>query len=141
MARDGRYELDAHTREAYEALNLPIAVYQFLNDKCITLLVSDGLCRLLDTERTALTYQFDTDMFGNIHPDDMEYLANLGMQYAIYGTNYDTVVRVKRPDGNGYMRIHTAARPAIMDDGTRIDFFTYADVTEIDMVIKNQKKL
>ena len=137
MARDGRYELDAHTREAYEALNLPIAVYQFLNDKCITLLVSDGLCRLLDTERTALTYQFDTDMFGNIHPDDMEYLANLGMQYAIHSTNYDTVVRVKRPDGNGYMRIHTTARPAIMDDGTRIDFFTYADVTEIDMGIKN----
>ena len=135
MANDGRYEFASEVRAAYEALNVPMAIYQFIKDKCVTLLVTDGLCKLLGRDRAVLTYQFDTDMFGNLHPDDVETLANLGLHYAISGTNYDTVIRVQRPDGNGYMRIHTTARPAIMEGGIRIDFFTYADVTDINMGI------
>lgn len=137
MPSDGRYELSQDIRKAYESLSVAMAIYQFVNDKCVTLLVTDGLCKLFGTERAALTYEFDTDMFGRLHPDDVEMLANLGMNYAIHGTNYDTVVRIMRPDKNGYMLLHTTARPVILDDGTRIDFFTYADVTNIDMGIRN----
>ena len=48
MPSDGRYELSQDIRKAYESLSVAMAIYQFVNDKCVTLLVTDGLCKLFD---------------------------------------------------------------------------------------------
>ena len=82
MAQDSRYEFSPEYRRALEALPHALTAYQYVNGSVITLLVSDGMCRLTGRSREVLTQRLNEDMFSTVHPDDLEMLAKLGYEFS-----------------------------------------------------------
>ena len=137
MSACERYEFPTSLRGAYERLLFPLAVYQFVAGKVVTLLVSDGMCEFMGQERDTLVNHYDQDMFGGVHPDDREMLANLGGRFAVKEGPYDIVYRDHAIGREGYRYVHTVGKYHSMDDGTRVAFLVYADISaSVDSLVK-----
>jgi HD-GYP domain-containing protein (c-di-GMP phosphodiesterase class II)/PAS domain-containing protein len=117
--------------EAYERLSIPMAVFQFVNNIVITLLVSDGLCEMVGTVREQLINQYDSDMFGRVHPDDIEMLAEMGYRFARDLENYDVTYRTKLYGKDEFRLVHATGKYQVVGQGIRVAFLTYTDVTDI----------
>ncbi len=50
--------LSTAERAVYESLNIPMAIYDYVDGKVVTILVSDGLCAMKQMERDDLTRRF-----------------------------------------------------------------------------------
>ncbi len=130
MVNDGRYVFQPEECRAYEKLPFALGVFQYVNGRVVTLLVSDGLCGLTGMNRAALVRHFDESMFGNVHPDDVERLARLGYRFATKGGPYDIVYRTKLYGKNEYRYVHTIGKYLGVGDGARVAFLTYTDITD-----------
>ena len=75
VSADGLYEYDAKRRRQLESAVIPFVIYQFLNGKVYTLLVSDGMCELYGKSREDIVEQFDNDMYRYTHPDDVQRIS------------------------------------------------------------------
>ena len=64
------YVFPDELRRAYEALKLPIAFFHGEKGRLVPLLVSDGLCTLLQIDRERLLVQRDGNTYDFLHPDD-----------------------------------------------------------------------
>ena len=126
----GLYHFPDQQRANLESLPIALAVYQFLNDKVITLLVSDGLCDMMGMNRQALVSFFDRSMFAGVHPDDVQMLADLGYRFATQGGTYDIVYRARHQNRDGYQLIHSIGKYLQMEDGTQVAFLNYHNITE-----------
>lgn len=120
----------AEKRAAYESMCLAIAVYQLLDNKVLTVLVSDGLCEMMGEDREHLTHRFNTSMFQNVHPKDAEMLAQIGYRFAREGGIYDVTYRIKLYGQEEYRFVHTIGKIQTISEGKRVAFFEYADVTD-----------
>lgn len=59
-----KYRFDPGIQETMERLPVPFAVYQFIDGQVITIVLSDGFCRLLGySERDQACYDMDHDMY------------------------------------------------------------------------------
>ena len=87
------YVFPPEKRAALEALRHPLAAYQFVDDKLVTLLVSDGMCAMAAMEREALVQLFNTDMYRGTHPDDVARIAELAHRFMIDENEYDVTYR------------------------------------------------
>ena len=73
-----RYRFSDDERRHLEALPIPLAVYQFINKRVVTLLLSDGFLKLLGFEdRAAAIDLMDNNMYRDTHPDDKARVAAL----------------------------------------------------------------
>ena len=124
---DGKFIFREEQKEAYERLILPVGVFQLVNDKIITLVVSDGLCEMFEVGRLALTEHFDSDMFGNVHPDDVEMLAEVGYRFAREECDYDVTFRT-RFHGEEYHNLHVIGKFQNVSEDTRVAFLVYTDL-------------
>lgn len=123
------YVFSDEARKAYEMLLLPMGVYQLVGDKVKTLLVSDGLCAFYGRSREDLIQGFNKDMFASVHPDDVERLAKLGLRYAMKEGPYDIIYRSKLPGSSEYRYVHAVSKFHGMEDGSRVAFTVYTDIT------------
>lgn len=71
-------------RKDYEQLPTSMAIYQIIDGKAKTLLVTDELCRLLRISREDLIANLDKSMFGFVHPDDIGRMAYFGKNFAAH---------------------------------------------------------
>ena len=127
--------LEPGERAAYERLSTPLAIYQLVNNKVITLLVSDGLCEMAGKDRACLTNHYNDSMFGSVHPEDVEMLAQIGYRFAHEEGNYDVIYRTKLYDKEEYRLVHSVGRFQNVISGARVAFLMYSDVTEIQKKI------
>lgn len=130
MNNDGAFHFSKEHKEAYEMLPTPLGIYQLIDCKVVTLLVSDGLCDLMGKERSLLMDHFNTDMFGNVHPDDAEMLARLGYRFATKRDSYDIIYRTRLYGRNEYRYVHAVGQFRQMDDDTFLAFLEYTDITD-----------
>ncbi len=124
------YIFKREQRKGFESLILPLGVFQFINDKVVTLLVSEGLCELIGMTRERLMEHYDKNMFGNTHPDDVEMLAKIGYRFATREGSYDITYRTKLYGKEEYRYMHAVGKFNSMEDGSRIAFIMYTDITE-----------
>lgn len=129
MTKDDRYIFTQEQKQGFESLFLPLGAYQFINNKVVTLLVSEGLCELVGMTREMLMEHYNMNMFGNVHPDDVEMLANLGYRFATKEGPYDITYRTKLYGKEEYRYVHAVGKFNSMEDGSRIAFLMYADIT------------
>ena len=127
---DNRYEFPAEVRTFLEAMPLAIAAYQFVGGKVVTLLVSDGMCEFEGMNRKNLTESFDSSMFDLVHPDDVKRLAEIGYRYATEGGPYDVIYRSRLPESAHYRTVHCVSKYMTMNDGSRVAFSFYTDISE-----------
>ena len=64
------YQFTKEEREIFEPLEVPMAIYEYIDDKVITLLVSDGFCEMKGIAREELEQKLTDSMFEMVHPND-----------------------------------------------------------------------
>ena len=123
-----RYQFSDAERTALEKLRVPLAIYQFLNKRVVTVLVSDGFIELLGYENREKTiFAMDNNMYEDTHPDDKSRIADAAVQFATLGGRYNVVYRTRSLTGDDYRILHAIGEHVYTEDGTRLAYIWYTD--------------
>ena len=124
-----RYQFSDAERKTLEKLRAPLAVYQFLNKRVTTLLLSDGFLDLFGlNNREKAMYLMDHNMYEMTHPDDKARAAEEAIRFATQGGRYDLIYRSRLySSGEEYRIIHSKGEHVEADDGTRLAYIWYTD--------------
>lgn len=123
-----RYEYQAEKRSLLERSRIPFAIYQFINRRVVTLILSDGFCELFNyDDREKAYYDMDHNMYKDTHPDDAARVADAGFSFATEGGRYEVVYRTKNRLGDGYRIIHAIGEHFNSDTGVRLAQVWYTD--------------
>ncbi len=123
-----RYVFSAEQRSLLESLQVPFAVYQFVDKRVVTLILSDGFCHLFGyKERSLAYYEMDHDMYRETHPDDISRIAESAFQFATAGGVYDVIYRAKVAGSSGYHIIHAQGEHIFTPEGVRLAHVWYTD--------------
>ena len=125
-----RYTYPNEVRAALEGLQQPLAVYQLLDGKIATVLVSDGFRRLFGyTDREQVVRDMDHDMYKDTHPDDRKRIADAARRFAKGGDDedYDVVFRTKAGVDSDYQVIHAHGKHINTEEGIRLAHVWYMD--------------
>jgi hypothetical protein len=79
--------------------------------------------------RAELTLRFDNELFGSVHPDDVEILAKLGYEFATKESPYDVIYRTRLFGCGDYHSIHAVGSYQTMETGCHVAFIVYTDIT------------
>ncbi len=106
---------------------IPLAVYQFMNKRVVTIVLSEGFCDLFGYKDRAKAYELmDTNMYRDTHPDDVADISDAAYRFAVEGGNYDVIYRTKK---NGeYRIIHAYGKHIYKENGVRLAFVWYTDL-------------
>ncbi len=121
----GRYEFDPKERAVLEKLNIPMTIYQFIDKRVVTLLVTDGMVNLMGESRENIIKLFDTDMYRDTHPDDKARVADAALKFASGGESFDIVYRTMSHIINDYVIIHSHGAHFFAQDGTMLSTTLY----------------
>lgn len=106
-----RYHYSEEHRTLLEKNPVPFAIYQFLNKRVVTLILSDGFLELFGYEDRARAYQdMDRDMYKDTHPDDVSRIADAAFRFAMEESGYNVAYRTKQHGSSGYKVIHATGR-------------------------------
>ncbi len=124
-----RYLFPQQERKIIEGLHLPVAVYQFVEKKVVTLILSDGFCKLFGYEdRAKAYYDMDHDMYKDAHPDDVARIANAAFSFATDKNGvYDVVYRTRKKNSDEYTIVHAKGSHFFTDTGVRLAQVWYTD--------------
>ena len=122
------YTFPADLREAYERQPVPFVYYEYVDDKVVPLLVSDGFCSQLGEPRERLMKHLESVLFERIHPDDAGRVASITNDFARRESGYNCFFRTRR--GDGFHDIHAVGSWQTMPDGKELAVIIYVDVTE-----------
>ncbi len=128
--------LSSAERKLLEASELPLAVYDYVDGKVVTVLVSDGLCKMKHMERDELVLRFTDSMFNLVHPDDAGKLARLGDAFAKKEAGYDVLYRTRSTIDSDYYICHTTAYWQKVASGHELAFFFYTNVSRSEKEIR-----
>ena len=128
MSINENYVFDKKTQEILESLNTPLAVYQYVDKRVVSLVLSAGFCKLFGYEDSALAYHdMDHDMYKDVHPEDSARIADEAIRFATEGGVYDAVYRSKAVTEDGYRVIHARGEHTMTDTGVRLAYVWYVD--------------
>ena len=123
-----RYEYSKETRELLEKSLIPFAIYQFINKRVVTLILSDGFCKLFNYEdKEKAYYDMDHNMYWGTHPDDASRVADAAYRFATQGGEYDVIYRSRDKYGEGYRMIHSVGEHFVTETGVRLAQVWYMD--------------
>ena len=90
-----RYEYDPIEKSIMEKSIVPFAVFQYIDKRVVTLVVSDGVRQLLGLEdRQEIVRMFDNYLYRDVHPDDVERISALAAHFAEEGKEYNVTYRL-----------------------------------------------
>ena len=105
-----------------------MAVYQFVDGRIITILLSDGFLDLFGyTDREQAVYDMDNDMYKDTHPDDRARISEAAMHFAVDGGKYEVIYRTRNHFVEGYNVIHAIGEHVYTDTGIRLAYVWYTD--------------
>ena len=122
-----KYRLRDSELALIEASCVPVAVYQFVDRRAVTLALSDGFCELFgfDDDRAEAYYIMDNDMYRDAHPDDKARIANIAVRFATEGGLYDAIYRTLTH--GEYRIIHAHGKHIYTRTGIRLAVVWYTD--------------
>ncbi len=121
-----RYIIPAEKRAVLENLKQPFAIYQFLDKKAVTLLLSDGFCDLFGfPERDEAVRVMDNDMYKYAHPDDIARISEAAMRFSTEDGKYEVVYRTKKNMGSDYIIVHAVGEHVTTETGARVSQVWY----------------
>ena len=103
-----------------------MAIYQFLDDRVVTIALSQGFLDLFGYQDRRDTYDLmDHNMYRDTHPDDMARIADEAIRFAKEDGEYNVVYRTLR---NGEWRIvHAFGKHICPEEGVRLAEVWYVD--------------
>lgn len=129
------YEFTSDTRSFLENLPIPLAVYQYIDDRIRALLVSKAYLNVFGyASCEEAVYRLNTDIYRNVHPEDIARMEKASYSFATRGESYDVIFRNKNEFQSEYHIIHGTGR-YMRANGARLAFITYTDeTTDVDDV-------
>ena len=124
-----RFQFSDQEMSILEGLQQAFAIYQFIDKRVVTLVLSDGFCDLFGyTDRDMAYYDMDHDMYKDCHPDDVARIANAAIRFAKEEDEiYNVVYRTRSKKDNDYRIIHAMGKHAYTDTGVRLAHVWYSD--------------
>ena len=119
-------------RRELEKSEIPLAVYQFVDCRVRTLLVSNGLVhwQAPGSTREDVVRFLDEDMYRDVHPEDAVYIATRAAEFAkLEDGRYDAVYRQKLYGKDEYRTIHAVGYHRHLEGGAKCAVVVYDDVT------------
>jgi diguanylate cyclase (GGDEF)-like protein len=122
-----KYQFDEKTFSELENLKTPLAIYQFIDKRVVTILLSDGFLSTFGySDKSKAYYDMDNNMYKDAHPDDVARIADEAFRFATEGGKYEVVYRTLTKDRSEYKIIH-AMGEHVMRDGVRLAYVWYTD--------------
>lgn len=123
-----KYSYPAEQLSILEGMRVPMAVYQFVDKRAVTLALSAGLCELLGYEdRARACCDMDHDMYKYIHPEDLSRVADAAARFAAEGGRFDVSYRSKLRNSDGCRIIHARGEDFLTEGGVRLAQVWYTD--------------
>lgn len=115
-------------RREMESAPLPFAVYQFIDRRVFTLVLSAGFLELFGFSDRGEAYEvMDRDMYRDTHPDDVSRIADAAFRFAADELPYNVLYRSRRPGDREYRLVHAFGKHIYTEDGVRLAVVWYAD--------------
>lgn len=143
MSVRGFYKFPEGMRKELESSEVPLAVYQFIGGHIQTILVSEGLIRWLSPSATRedLLKFLDTDMYRDVHREDIVFVATKAKEFAKNKDGrYEVIYRQKLYGKSEYRTIHALGYHHFLEDGTEYTVVVYDDVTKAFKECKDCRK-
>lgn len=123
-----RYRFTEEVQAALESLRQPLAIYQFIDNSIATIVLSDGFCEMLGyQDREEAYHDMDTDLFIDVHPDDVARVTKATRHFATEGGKYNMVYRIRTRNRGGYRILHAMGFHVQTDEGARLVHVSYTD--------------
>ncbi|MCR5419615.1 MAG: GGDEF domain-containing phosphodiesterase [Lachnospiraceae bacterium] len=123
-----RYEYNETERKILEKSPVPYAIYQFLDRRVVTLIISDGFCRLFNYEdKEKAYYDMDHNMYQKTDPEDAARIADVAYRFATEGGRYDVIYRSADAEEQTYTMIHAVGEHFYTETGERLAIVWYID--------------
>ncbi len=123
-----KYQYDKRAFEVLEKSRVPFAVYQFINKRVVTLVLSAGFMNLFGYRDRAQAYDvMDNDMYRDTHPDDAARIADAAFRFATEGGEYNVVYRTKVRSSSDYIVIHAQGEHTYTETGARLAVVWYTN--------------
>ena len=107
---------------------VPFAFYQFINQRVVTVLLTDGFMELFGyDDREKAYYDMDNNMYVDTHPDDIARIQDAAVRFATNDEEYNVIYRSKR--GDGYRIIHAFGKH-VYPEGVKLALVWYVDEGE-----------
>jgi len=91
-----KFKYDEQDLALIETSPVPLAVYQFLDNRVVTIALSRGYCQLFGFKTKEEAYFItDNDMYRDCHPDDISRTADAAVTFAKEEAGYDVIYRSK----------------------------------------------
>ena len=140
MSDAGEKKIPEGIRNELEHSEVPLAVYRFVDGHIQTILVSDGLVRWQapGSTREDLLKFLDTDMYRDVHREDIVFVATKAKEFAKNkNEHYEVVYRQKLYGKDEYRTLHAQGYHRVLDDGSECAIVVYDDVTSACDACKN----
>jgi len=122
-----KYSFTKDVKAAFEALAHPLAIYQFIDRRVVTIALSKGFCELFGYEDMAEAYNdMDNNMYRYTHPDDIARIESAAFRFATEGGTYDVVYRTRTKENPEYKIVHAIGKH-VDTDGVRLAHVWYLD--------------
>ena len=123
-----KYRFSGKEQKNLEQMPVPMAVYQFDDEKVFTLSLSEGYCRLFDYPDLPTAYRLVAkDAFCNTHPDDTARIKDAAYRFAKEGGRYEVIFRSMKYGGGVYHIIHGVGEHIYTEEGVRLAYVWYTD--------------
>lgn len=123
-----KYHYSSTERNLLENMEMPFAIYQFIDHRVVTLILSNGFLKLFGYEdRNAAYYDMDNNMYKDTHPDDVARIADQAVRFATEEEPYEVIYRSQDRRHGGYRVIHAMGEHTYTDSGVRLAHIWYTD--------------
>lgn len=121
-----QYEFPIEQRLMLESLPQPLAVYQFVDNRVVTLIISDGFLDLFGyTDRTLAYHDMNHDLHKYEHPDDAVRVEKAARQFATQSGTFDILYRTKSRTSSDYRIIHANGKHIYPCEGVQLGYVWY----------------
>ncbi|MBQ1506877.1 MAG: GGDEF and EAL domain-containing protein [Ruminococcus sp.] len=123
-----KYQFSPEAKSVLEHLRAPLAVYQFIEKRVVTIILSDGFCDLFGfTDKDKAYYEMDHNMYEATHPDDVARIADEAFRFATEGGKYEVVYRTLNMHRTEYRIVHSIGEHVFTPEGVRLAYVWYTD--------------
>ena len=123
-----KYQFDQTLMQTMEDSHIPFAVYQFIDKRVVTLVLSAGFRKLFEFDKKEDAYYvMDNDMYRATHPDDKARITDAAFRFATEGGSYEVVYRTKTRSYGDYLVIHAQGEHVYTQNGARLAIVWYTN--------------
>ena len=123
-----KYIFKSEQRDFLESMQIPFAIYQFINKRVYALILSDGFCKLLGyDDREKAYYDMDHNMYMDTHPDDVSRISEAAYKFATEGGSYEVIYRSKKKNSSDYTIVHARGEHFVTETGVTLAQVWYTD--------------